>query len=156
VILCPPLRKLADEHARWLAELGRGRRGDEAGRAARLLALWDVEIQPHCRAEDEVLLPELSRRLSEAEASIVFTLGDHLALRQLARELRAAPGPAREAAAERLERKLAEHLDFEERTLLPALQVTLGCTRLAELAPELARAGKPSKHRPVGDPPAVT
>jgi hypothetical protein len=138
VILCPQLRKLADEHARWRAALGRDGATDGAGRAERLLALWDGEVAPHCRAEDEVLLPELARHLGEAEATIVFTLGDHVALRQLARELRAAGAAARATPATRLSRKLAEHLDFEERTLFPTLQETLGCTRFSELAPELA------------------
>ncbi|ABS27389.1 Hemerythrin HHE cation binding domain protein [Anaeromyxobacter sp. Fw109-5] len=86
---------------------------------------------------------------------IVFTLGDHLALRRLARELRAAaPTAVRELVAA-LEEKLAEHLAFEERTLFPALQEELGCDRLAALGAELANhdggrrgAKEPSPARP--------
>ncbi len=136
--LCPELRRLSAEHARWLSEVERWEREDQASRSARLLALWDAEILPHCRAEEEVLLPELARRISEADALIVFTLGDHVVLRRLVRELREAEGPERFAAIEGFERKLAEHVDFEERTLFPGLQETLGCDRLAGFAADLA------------------
>jgi hypothetical protein len=139
--LCPQLRRLSADHARWLEALARPAGSDGGG--ARLLALWDAEIQPHCRAEEEVLLSELARRLSEADAVVVFTQGDHLVLRRLARDLRDATGPAVAVAAAALTAKLAEHLDFEERTLLPALQETLGCGRLGELQGELSRAGRP-------------
>jgi hypothetical protein len=132
--LCPSLRRLQAEHARWLAALARD--GGGAG-ADRLLALWEREIRPHCRREEEVLLAELAARVPEADAAIVFTLGDHLALRRLARQLRAAPASARAACAERLAQRLGEHLAFEERTLYPALQERLGCDRLAALAAEL-------------------
>lgn len=151
---CAELRRLSAEHARWLAEVARLVREDEADLASRLLALWDGEILPHCRGEEDVLLPELARRISEADALIVFTLGDHVVLRRLARELRAAPGPARAAAAG-LARKLEEHVAFEERTLFPALQETLGCVRLAGLANEMAGAGRNRNPRPVDGPPAA-
>ncbi len=137
--LCPQLRRLQAEHARWLARRGRRAGETEADHAVRLLALWDAEILPHCRAEEEVLLPELARRLSETDAVVMFTLADHVALRHLVRELRHAGAPERLAAIEALWRKLAEHAAFEERTLLPAAQETLGCDRLAALADELAQ-----------------
>jgi hemerythrin-like domain-containing protein len=141
VNLCPQLRRLSADHARWLTELDRPAGADGAG--GRLLALWDAEIQPHCRAEEEVLLPELARRLSEADAVIVFTSGDHLVLRRLVRDLRNSTGPAAAVAAAALAAKLAEHFHFEERTLLPALQETLGCDLLGELQGELSKAGQP-------------
>ncbi len=152
--LCPQLRRLSAGHARWLAELGRRALEDEGGRAARLLDLWEGEILPHCRAEEDVLLPELARRLSESDAAVVFTLADHVALRRLARELRAADGVERAAAAAALARKLAEHVEFEERTLFPTLQETLGCDRLAGLSAEFDGATTGGSHRPAGGPPA--
>jgi len=136
--LCPELRRLASHHARFLAGLEPRAGEDDPGRAARLLALWDEEVLPHCRAEEEVLLPELAARLSEADALVVFTLGDHVVLRQLVRELRAALPVARAAALASFAEKLAQHLEFERRTLFPALQATLGCDRLAALAGEIA------------------
>jgi hypothetical protein len=153
VTLCPQLRRLSADHARWLVELARPAGVDGGG--ARLLALWDVEIQPHCRAEEEVLLPELARRLSEADAVIVFTSGDHLVLRRLVRDLRNATGPTAAVAAAALAGKLAEHIHFEERTLLPALQETLGCDRLGELQGELTEAGRGRSPRPADRPPAT-
>ncbi len=134
---CPELRRLSSEHSRWLAEVASGREG-AGDRASRILELWDGEILPHCRVEEDVLLPELSCQVSEADALVVFTLGDHVVLRRLARELRAAEEPARSAAAAALVRKLEEHVAFEERTLFPALQDALGCARLAGLADEMA------------------
>ncbi len=150
--LCPELRCLSAEHARWLAEIEREAPEGGPDRAARLLALWDAEILPHCRAEEDVLIPELARRLSEADATVVFTLGDHVVLRRLARELRAADGAARAATIAALERKLVEHARFEERTLFPALQDALGCSRLAALAREIT---KQEPRHPVDGPPAT-
>jgi hypothetical protein len=144
VTLCPQLRRLQAEHGRWLAAFGRRAGESEAGYAARVLAVCDAAILPHCRMEEEVLLPELARRLSETDAVVLFTLTDHLALRRLVRELRCAPGRERSAAIEALERKLIEHAAFEERTLLPAVQETLGCDRLAALAGELTRSWTPA------------
>ncbi len=148
--LCPQLRRLSADHARWLMELAGPESADGGG--ARLLALWDAEVQPHCRAEEEVLLPELGRRLSEADAVIVFTSGDHLVLRRLARDLRNATGPAAAVAAAALAAKLSAHLHFEERTLLPALQQMLGCDYLAELQGELREAGSSRTSRPADRP----
>ena len=142
--LCPQLRRLAAEHARWLAEIGRPGPAGDADPPGRLLALWDEEILPHCRCEEDVLLPELARRITEADAVIVFTLGDHLALRRLARELRDARGRDRRGASARLARKLEEHVRFEESTLFPAIQETLGCDLIAALGRELT-AGEGEK-----------
>lgn len=151
--LCPPLRRLSADHVRWLAELALPAGADGCG--ARLLALWEAEIQPRCRAEEEVLLPELARRLSEADAVVVFTSGDHLVLRRLVRDLRSAIGPAAAVAAAALAGKLAEHFHFEERTLLPALQETLGCERLGELQGEFTEAGTSRSTRPADRPPVI-
>ena len=151
--LCPPLRRLSADHARWLSALARP--ADVEGGGPRLLALWDAEILPHCRAEEDVLLPELARRLSEADAVVVFTMGDHLVLRRLVRDLRSATGAAAALAAAALSGKLAEHFQFEERTLLPALQQALGCDRLAELQGELTGAGRGRSLRPADGPPAT-
>jgi iron-sulfur cluster repair protein YtfE (RIC family) len=155
VELCPQLSRLSAEHARWLARVAGPAGEDEASRGARLLALWDTEIFPHCRAEEDVLLPELGRRLSEADAIIVFTLGDHQVLRRMARDLRETTGAAQATAAATLLLKLEEHVAFEERTLFPALQETLGCHRLAALDGELARSGRSPVSRPADGPPAA-
>jgi len=150
---CAQLLRLSADHARWLSQLADRRGAGPEDLIDRLLALWDTEILPHCRAEEEVLLPDLARRLSEADALVVFTMGDHLVLRRMARDLRRATGTSRVALAAALAGKLSEHLTFEERTLLPALQQTLGCDRLAELGDELIEAGhrspRPADGRPV-------
>ena len=140
--LCPQLRRLSAEHARWLADIAAWEGVGEGERRARLLALWDRHVLHHCRAEEDVLLPELAARLSEADALVLFTLGDHVALRHLARELRDASGPGRTAALEALEARLTEHARFEDRTLFPAIQEVLGCDRIAGLAADLAEDGR--------------
>jgi hypothetical protein len=150
--LCPQLLRLSADHGRWLSELAGRQEAEDS--ADRLLALWDNEILPHCRAEEEVLLPDLARRLSEADAVVVFTMGDHLVLRHLARDLRLASGATRRALAATLAGKLTDHLTFGERTLLPALQQALGCDRLAELGDELAGFATRNP-RPADGPPAT-
>ena len=147
--LCLQLRRLQAEHQRWLAQSGRRRSEPDAAWTARVLALWETEIVAHLRVEEEVLLPELSRRIPESDAVLVFTLGDHVVLRRMARELRSAwPG---EQATLLLEftARLAEHAAFEERTLFPILQEHLGTAGLArfesELVSERARAGAAAK-----------
>lgn len=133
--LCPELRRLQAEHARWIEALEPS--GDGEGGAARLLALWRTEILPHCRREEEVLIPELARRVPEADAVILMSLADHVGLRRLARELEGAAGPDAGAVAARLRARLGEHLAFEERTLFPTAQEQLGTDRLAALGAEL-------------------
>lgn len=91
-------------------------------------------MNAHCRAEEEVLLPELTRHVSETDALVLFTLGDHVVLRRLVRELRGTTGEACEAVLVRFLEKLEEHFRFEERVLLPTLQETIGCDRLGALA----------------------
>ncbi len=145
--LCPQLRRLSAEHARWAENFAGWEGTAEEDRCSRLLALWQLEILPHCRAEEDVLLPELTRRLSETDAVIVFTLSDHVTLRRLARELEEANDSQRPAARGALERKLLEHTEFEERTLFPAIQEALGCDRIARLGPELAAASRRSPSR---------
>jgi iron-sulfur cluster repair protein YtfE (RIC family) len=147
VALCPQLRRLEAEHHRWLAQCGRRGGEPDAEWTARLLALWDAELAAHLRVEEEVLLPELSRRIPESDAVLVFTLGDHVALRRMARALRTAwPG---EQAALLLEftARLAEHTAFEEQTLFPILQENLGTARLAGIGSELV-TGQPVEKGP--------
>ncbi len=62
-----------------------------------------------------------------------------MVLRRLVRELRVAGDAARPAVLARLLEKLEEHFRFEERTLIPALQETIGCDRLAVLEDEMDR-----------------
>ena len=73
-------------------------------------------------------------------------------LRGLVRELRGAPEPGRREVAARLGKKLAEHVAFEERTLFPAVQETLGCDRLAALGDELTIR---EQNQPADGPPAT-
>jgi hypothetical protein len=148
VNLCPQLQRLSAEHARWLADIAAWAGAGDEDRRARLLALWNLEVLPHIRVEEEVLLPELAARLSEADAVVVFTLSDHVALRHLARQLREAGEASRSAATAAMVTRLTGHARFEEETLLPAIQAALGCDRIAELASDLAASNRRKGHHP--------
>ncbi|MBI5445903.1 MAG: hemerythrin domain-containing protein, partial [Deltaproteobacteria bacterium] len=88
--------------------------------------------------EEEVLIPELSARVSECDAVIVLTVADHVVLRRLLRQARSVSAAAAEGLIGEIGRKISEHVRFEEQTLYPALEAALGRERLNELAQELA------------------
>ena len=52
------------------------------------LEAWRTEIQPHFRAEEEVLLPEFARIVPPDDPLIVRTLTEHVALRRAVRQFR--------------------------------------------------------------------
>ncbi|HTP28969.1 MAG TPA: hemerythrin domain-containing protein, partial [Anaeromyxobacteraceae bacterium] len=134
---CPVLWSLSEEHDRflraahglWLPPWGRS---SLDASIARYLKVWRAHILAHCRLEEEILLPELTPAISEADALVVFTTGDHLILRRLARDLAGCSPEGCQPLACRLAQKLDAHIRFEERTLFPALEATLGRTRLRE------------------------
>lgn len=108
-----------------------------------------VFVHEHHSVEDAMLFPTLIRQENDPElARVIDRLrADHKALGPLLDEaehvVAALPGdPAARAAAneaiERLSERLSEHLDFEERSLAPALN------RLSRLVPEEAFPAPPS------------
>jgi hemerythrin-like domain-containing protein len=101
------------------------------------LNAWAREIQPHFRLEEELLLPELARRLDPADPLIVRTLTEHVALRRAVRELaRAAEEQQREVAGW-IGQALDDHIRFEERVLFPAVEEALAGSLLESLGREL-------------------
>ena len=145
---CPALRRLAAEHGRAIEAARRFRQAAEASdgpfadleeETQRFLRVWRQVVVPHYRKEEEVLLPDLARRVPEGDAMILLPLADHVALRRLVREIERGPDARRRQLAAEIGERLAEHVRFEEETLYPALEETLGRSRLAELAGELAR-----------------
>lgn len=89
---------------------------------------FDVELEPHFRIEDEVLLPALRR--AGAVALAERTHIDHAFLRETVLAARRGDRVAARAFGERL----GEHVRFEERELFPACEALLSDEVLAEVA----------------------
>jgi iron-sulfur cluster repair protein YtfE (RIC family) len=97
--------------------------------AAALGRRFDLEIEPHFRVEEEVLLPAL--RLA-GEAPLVERIeADHAFLRSRLAEARGGDFEATRAFAQRLH----DHVRFEERAFFPACEAAL----LQEVLDEVAR-----------------
>lgn len=137
------LRELSVQHHYGLVEARRLRlaaAGKEALAEAMELFLnaWKAEIQPHFRLEEEVLLPELARRLDPADPLIVRTLTEHVALRRAVRELeRAAEEEQQREIAGWIGQALDDHIRFEERVLFLAAEEALAGSLLEALGKEL-------------------
>ena len=107
------------------------------------LSTWEREIQPHFRAEEEILLPAFARIVPEDDLRITRLLTEHVALRRAVRSLkRAEPEQLGPLAAE-IGRALDDHIRFEERILFPAVEAALAGTLLADLGEELASSDTP-------------
>ncbi len=125
----PRLQGLSSEHHHGLALARRVSRACAQGRADATLAssvrqAFDRELEPHFRAEEELLLPPLAaagaRDLAER------TLREHAALRaHLGAAEHGAPARLAEFAA-----GLEAHIRFEERELFPAAEEGLAAEAL--------------------------
>lgn len=111
-------RMLADTAGAWNAAEG-----------AALSRRFEIEIEPHFRTEEEVLLPAL--RAAGAVALADRTLEDHTFVRTKVREAHTGDRDAARALGERL----LDHVRFEERELFPACEELL----LGEVLDEVAR-----------------
>lgn len=141
----PELRDLSEQHhhglvaARRLRLAAQGEAPIEEA-VSRFLDAWYSEIQPHFRAEEEVLLPEYARVVPADDPLIIRTLTEHVGLRRVVREMERALGEQQEILATAVGMALADHIRFEERVLFPAVEDTLEEAGLAELGRELARS----------------
>jgi iron-sulfur cluster repair protein YtfE (RIC family) len=138
----PALRGLSEQHhhglvaARHLRLAAAGERPLEET-IAQFLRAWSDEIEPHFRAEEEVLLPEFGLAAEPEHPLITRTLTEHVALRRSVRLLRLSEGELRQALAAQLGRDLDDHIHFEERVLFPAVEGALSASMLATLGKEL-------------------
>jgi hemerythrin-like domain-containing protein len=138
----PELRDLSEQHHHGLVAARRLRRAVEANEllnegVALFLQAWRFEIQPHFRAEEEVLLPAFARVVSVGHKEIARTLKEHVALRSAVRDLERATGEWREDLAWAIAVALEAHIRYEERVLFPAIEAAIEETDLAELGHEL-------------------
>jgi hemerythrin-like domain-containing protein len=122
--------------ARWLRQAGE----DEAALAqavTQFLEAWRDEIQPHFRAEEEILLPAFAQMVPADDPLIVRTLTEHVALRRAVRELERAAVGSQQTLAREIGQSLDDHIRFEERVLFPAVEAALGGPSLVDLGREL-------------------
>ena len=146
------LQPLSREHHAGLVVASRIERGlglgaDPTVIAAYALSIWEQWLEPHF-AMEEALLPPLLERIP----------GDVTLLRRLLREHEEFTGPvARLRAGEDLARTLRgfawalrEHIRFEEREMLPALEFSLDEEGLARIDEALhGRHAQPDTGWPV-------
>jgi hemerythrin-like domain-containing protein len=138
----PELRDLSVEHHHGLVAARRLRQAAAGltplGKAiAGFLEAWRVELGPHFRAEEEILLPAFAQAVAVDDTRIVRTLTEHVALRRVVRDLERAEGEQQKILARTIGLALEDHIRFEERVLFPAIEAALEGPRLAELAHEL-------------------
>jgi hypothetical protein len=133
----PRLQGLSSDHHQGLVLARRIAQGKLDATAVR--QHFDAELEPHFRAEEELMLPALE---AAGESELVArTWGDHAALRA---HLAAAEG----GEAGRLEAFAAlldEHIRFEERELFPAAEARVPASALDRI-----HERKPHKRPPSG------
>jgi Hemerythrin HHE cation binding domain len=132
------LRSLSREHHQALVVARELKSADDPGRAAaRFHEFWRREGALHIRIEEEVLLPTWEL-LGTVDADVAACLAhEHLELRAATLALGKKP---RLAAVRELGEKLAAHVRFEERELLPMIEANLGTAELEQLARAVAEA----------------
>lgn len=138
---CPELQDLSREHhtaLRLSLHLKRAvAGGDEAAidaGCAHTREIFDSELMPHFREEEQCLLPALEA--AGGSAVVARTLIEHRALQRLVREMEI-PDPE---VLQRFAELLAEHVRFEEHDLFPAAEELLGRETLSRLLRHSPRA----------------
>ena len=111
------------------------------------LQAWRDGIQPHFRAEEEILLPAFAQRVPADDPLIVRTLTEHVALRRAVRELERAEAGSQQALAREIGQSLDDHIRFEERVLFPAIEAALEGPSLVELGRELLAGSQETRDR---------
>ncbi len=138
---CPELQDLSREHHTALKLALHLKRavasGDEAqveAACAHVRTVFDKELLPHFREEEQCLLPCLES--AGGSAVVARTLIEHRTLQRLVRELEI-PDPE---ILLRFAELMAEHVRFEERELFAAAENLLGRETLARVLRHSDRA----------------
>jgi hemerythrin-like domain-containing protein len=103
---------------------------DDAALAARVVELFEREIEPHFLVEDEVLLPAL--REAGATALVTRTEEDHAFLRTAIAQMKAGKGDR--AVLGDFSRRMFDHVRFEEAELFPRCEASFSDEVLGEVA----------------------
>lgn len=122
----PALVGLSEEHhhglvwSRRLSRLSEGEADSPVKEVIReFLGVWDQEINPHFRREEEILLPVFARTDHYWAEGIQEMLRQHVELRRNVWLLREDPGPA---IIQHTGDLLQEHIRLEERDVFPLIQ----------------------------------
>lgn len=138
----PRLQGLSSDHHRGLLlarRVANALRG--TGLAASIRASFEAELEPHFRAEEEVLLPALAAAGEEALAA--RTWREHAEMREHLAAAEAGDVSRLSAFAALLE----QHIRFEERELFPTAEARLPDEALARIASRCPHPTRPSAGR---------
>ncbi len=115
------------------------READDAAEAARgFLDFWREDGRRHFRVEEETLLPGWAVHAEVDRAGVSRMLEEHLAIRREA--LRLGDGELTAEQIRQLGDLLHDHVRFEERELLPAVEAALDAASLERLATAIEAA----------------
>lgn len=134
------LRPLSRDHHHGLVEARAvrwalsKRAGTPDSARVSFLHMWDERLRAHFAAEEELLLPLIADPTDAARLR-----GDHEKIRALVERVR---GDVSVLGA--LAHELELHIRWEERTLFPRIEGTADEARLAIVAAELVRRGRPT------------
>lgn len=134
----PSLQPLSDDHHGALVLARRLRRHSTATDSADVDSLarevrqkFEVELEPHFRAEEVSLLPALAEKGAAELAE--QTADDHVRLRSLV------GGVWRQGTAQEIGTLLEKHVRFEERVLFPKAESLLSEGELASVRDAIVR-----------------
>jgi hemerythrin-like domain-containing protein len=131
---CPELQDLSREHHTALKFALRWRRAAESGDEFKIDAacnqareVFEAELLPHFREEEQCLLPRLEAL--GGSAIVARTLIEHRAMHRLVRDLEIPDGDILLRFAD----LLTAHVRFEERELFEAAETLIGREALARI-----------------------
>ena len=130
---------LTDEHHHALVlclRLKKATTDDVSQAVAMLDKVWQTQILPHFRFEEDVLLPEIAQASSIQHPEIIRTCTDHVALRALVRRIGQAPSDEKLKLFVEFADRLEEHIRYEERTLFCLVESLLGEEELLRVKSE--------------------
>jgi iron-sulfur cluster repair protein YtfE (RIC family) len=116
------------------------------------------ELSRHAAAEEEVVYPEMARKLAGGDQKTAEARDEHAAMKRILAELdqRPAPGDV-ERLIRALEQEVKHHVQEEEGDLLPSLRRAVGDLRMRELGATFQTAKRmapthPHPHAPDAPP----
>jgi hemerythrin-like domain-containing protein len=146
------LHRLSHDHHHGLAQSKRFREagGDRAGSLSAaeardgILAMWDRELRRHFREEEDILFPVFARFAHPHCREILDTLAQHVEIRCMVETMREHHEQGRDASLEAVHafgEALRAHIQWEESTVFPAIEVAVPEEAMQRLGERLQRTG---------------
>jgi hemerythrin superfamily protein len=125
-------------------------RSRNAGDRKRISERIVRELSVHAAIEEQLVYPQLRRRLDGAQAPVLVALEEHHLAKVALSEIEAMPGEDERFAAKVhvLVENVRRHVEEEEGELLPALQTLFTAEELIDMADLLERAKRIAPTRP--------